>query len=141
MKLLCAAALLSLSLTLPAGAEVIVATDPDFAPVATELAQRLGAADFRVLALQPAALERAEADLILGPDTALADRLIASGAALAPGRVTYAMGRSGTEEAVNPRDGVLMQRAAENAAARDFLDFLLTPEAWDVIVAAGFGAH
>lgn len=118
-----------------------MATDAEFAPLVTALGQQHGTADLRVLILPEAELQHATADLILGTDTSLADQLIATGAALAQSRITYAMGRSGIDKAVNPRDGVLMKRAEENEAARAFHAFLLTPEAWDLIVAAGFGAH
>lgn len=141
MKRLSAAVLLSLMLSLPAGAGIVVATDAEFAPLVPVLAEASGTADVELLILPGADLKGAEADLILGADGAAADHLTASGEALAQSRITYAMGRSGTDAALLARDGVLMQRAAENEAALAFHAFLLTPEAWDLIVAAGFGAH
>lgn len=141
MKRLSAAVLLSLTLSLPVEAGIVVATDAEFAPLVPVLAEASGTADVELLILPGADLKGAEADLILGADASVADHLLASGEALPQSRITYAMGRSGTDAALLARDGVLMQRAAENEAALAFHAFLLTPEAWDLIVAAGFGAH
>lgn len=126
-----------------AGAGALVVTDAEFAPVAEALAglyQSHGGPKIRVESRAKADLAPG-ADIVLGPDEALARDLVAAGLALGDSRVTYAMGLTGTAAATLPRDAVLMQQAAGNTTARDFFGFLLTPEAWDVIVAGGYGAQ
>lgn len=125
---------------LPVRASTVVAVDPVFAPVATALvalfADRTG--HDLVLSVAPGAvLDQTEADVLLAPDADLPARLAESGQARADTLMTYATDPA----AAAPRGAVLMEQAAQDPVARAFMDFLLTPEAWDVIVAHGFGAH
>lgn len=124
-------------------AGAVVATDAEFAPVAEALAglyHAQGGAKVTVERRETNDLAPG-ADIVLGPDAALAADLVAAGLAQADSRITYAMGLTGTEAATRPRDGVLLQQAMSNETARDFFGFLLTPEAWDLIVAGGYGAQ
>lgn len=128
----------------PARADaVVVAVDPQFAPVAQMLTRAF--AEQSGIELQLSLLEggrpAAEVDVLLGPDTALALHLAETGLALPETQVTYAMGAAGTPAAAEPRDAILMAGAAEKAAAREFMAFLMTPDAWDLIVTHGYGAY
>ncbi len=131
---------LALALPLPGRAATVVAVDPGFAPVASVLlglfTDRTGHA--MVLSVVPAgALEQTPADVLLAPDSDMPARLAEQGQAAADTLVTYAT----DPDAASPRGAVLLRPGLADPAARAFLAFLLTPEAWDVIVAHGFGAH
>lgn len=136
---------LTLMLMAPqARASAVVAVDPGFAPVATALLQLFAEQTGHdlVLSVAPApALEQTVADVLLAPDADLPARLAEAGRAAPDTLVTYAMGPEGTEDATRPRDAVLLAEGAANPVARSFMAFLMTPEAWDVIVSHGFGAH
>ena len=124
----------------PAGAMPVVAVDPGFAPVASVLVRlfqdRTGQG-VTLLVGDPAVLAGLGADVLLASDAALPARLAETGQAAADSLVTYATDPG----AQAPRDAVLLAQAAQDPVARAFLAFLLTPEAWDIIVAHGFGAH
>jgi ABC-type molybdate transport system substrate-binding protein len=124
----------------PAGAMPVVAVDPGFAPVASVLVRlfqdRTGQA-VELTVGDPAVLAGLGADVLLASDAALPARLAETGQAAADSLMTYA-----TDPAARgPRDAVLLAQAAQDPVARAFLAFLITPEAWDIIVAHGFGAH
>lgn len=121
-----------------------VAVDPGFAPVASALAQMFSAQTGHDLVLMVAAgpaLEGTAADVLLAPDADLPARLAEDGRAAPESLMTYAMGAAGGDGATRPRDAVLLRDGAQNPVARSFMEFLMTPEAWDVIVSHGFGAH
>lgn len=125
-------------------ATAVVAVDPAFAPVAHELTRLFtDATGHRLeLAIAPVqGLGATTADVLLAADAALPAQLAANGRAAADSLMTYAMGAAGTPSATVPRDAVLLSRGQDNPAALAFLEFLLRPEAWDVIVAHGFGAQ
>lgn len=129
---------------LSAGAEaVVVAVDAEFASVAQVLTQnfteRTGHA--LELAVHNGTVPEAGVDVLLGPDTVTPARLAAEGKAVPESLVTYAMGATGTEEAALPRDAVLMVEARDNPVARDFISYLMTSDAWDLIVTLGYGAY
>jgi ABC-type molybdate transport system substrate-binding protein len=132
MRLL-AACLLFLIVSVPARAQTAtVAVDPGFAPVAVQLAEVFGQMTGHDVALAITAGQGAQqADVLLAADTELPARLAQTGQAEADTLLTYASGR----------DAVLLSQGLDNPVARAFLAFLITPEAWDVIVAHGFGAH
>jgi len=137
---------LMLTLIAPAAraSNTVVAVDPGFAPVASVLLQVFAEQTGHdlVLTVAPApALEGTAADVLLAPDAALPARLAQSGRAEAGSLITYAMGPEGTTGATQPRDAVLLGQGAANPVAQSFMAFLLTPEAWDIIVSHGFGAH
>lgn len=124
----------------PAGAMPVVAVDSGFAPVASVLVRlfqdRTGQA-VELTVGDPAVLAGLGADVLLASDAALPARLAETGQAAADSLMTYA-----TDPAARgPRDAVLLAQAAQDPVARAFLAFLITPEAWDIIVAHGFGAH
>lgn len=128
-----------------AGAEsdVVVAVDPLFAPVAQVLTQSFAELSGHALSLdllKPGALPR-EADIVLAPDAELPRQLVQEGLADPATQVTYAMGAAGTEEATIPRDAILMHAGAEKPAAVEFMAFLMTSDAWDLIVTHGHGAY
>lgn len=125
-------------------ATAVVAVDPEFAPVAQELTRLFSAATGHQLELDVTPAQRlglTRADVLLASDAELPATLAAAGHAAGNSVMTYAMGPVGTASAAAPRDAVLMARGLDNPAALAFLEFLLRPEAWDVIVAHGFGAH
>lgn len=124
----------------PGRAATVVAVDPGFATVASVLlrvfADRTG--HELVLSVAPVpALEQTPAAVLLAPDAEMPERLAEAGQAAADTLMTYAT----DPESIAPRGAVLMQSGLHDPVARAFLAFLLTPEAWDVIVAHGFGAH
>ena len=126
--------------TAPAGAMPVVAVDPGFAPVASVLVRLFQDRTGQGVTLSvgdPAVLAGLGADVLLASDAALPARLAETGQAAADSLVTYATDPAGQA----PRDAVLLAQAAQDPVARAFLAFLLTPEAWDIIVAHGFGAH
>ena len=129
-----------LAMATAARAVPVVAVDPGFAPVADALVRlfrdRTGL-DLRLSVGEPGALPEAGADVLLAADAAWPARLAQTGQAAAETRVTYAT----DPEDQRPRDAILLAQAAGDPVARAFLAFLLTPEAWDIIVAHGFGAH
>lgn len=118
----------------------VVAVDPGFAPVASVLVRLFHERTGQGLELtigDPAVLAGLGADVLLASDAALPARLAETGQAAADSLMTYA-----TDPAARgPRDAVLLAQAAQNPVARSFLAFLMSPEAWDIIVAHGFGAH
>lgn len=121
-------------------AATVVAVDPGFAPVASALVRVFAdqTGHDLVLSVAPApALEQTRAGVLLAPDAELPARLARSGQAAAETLMTYAT----DPRAATPRDAVLLQPGLADPVARAFLAFLLTPKAWDVIVAHGFGAH
>lgn len=123
---------------------VVVAVDADFAPVAQALTQSFTARTGHELELtlrQDAEAVPPGTDVLLAQDAALPARLAAEGLADPETLITYAMGLTGTEAATAPRDAVLLAGARENAVARDFLAFLETTDAWDLIVTHGYGAY
>ena len=132
---------LGLALAAPAQASTVVAVDPGFAPVARALlglfADRTGHADVVLAVAPPAALATLPADVLLAADADLPAQLAETGLAAADTLMTYAT----DPVAAGPRDAVLLRPGLADPVARAFLAFLLTPEAWDVIVAHGFGAH
>lgn len=142
--LACVAVSLMLMAPQARASAAVVAVDPGFAPVADALlrlfAERTGHDLVLAVAAGPA-LEQTPADVLLAPDADLPARLAEAGKAAPESLVTYAMGPEGTEGATQPRDAVLLAEGAQNPVARSFMEFLLTPEAWDVIVSHGFGAH
>ncbi len=142
--LACVAVSLMLMTPQARASAAVVAVDPGFAPVAHALlrlfAERTGHDLVLAVAAGPA-LEQVPADVLLAPDAELPARLAEAGKAAPESLVTYAMGPEGTEDATRPRDAVLLAEGARNPVARSFMEFLLTPEAWDVIVSHGFGAH
>jgi ABC-type molybdate transport system substrate-binding protein len=131
---------LALAAAAPAGAMPVVAVDPGFAPVASVLVRLFQDRTGQGVTLSvgdPAVLAGLGADVLLASDAALPARLAETGQAAADSLVTYATDPAGQ----TPRDAVLLAQAAQDPVARAFLAFLLTPEAWDIIVAHGFGAH
>lgn len=145
MRLLPTLTLWFASLAWTAGAgNVVVAVDQEFAPVAEVLVQIFAdqtGHDLELSVEAPAVLDRTEADVLLAHNAELPARLAEEGRAAPESLMTYAMGQTGTEAAIATRDAVILQEAAENPVAVAFLDFLLSSEAWDVIVSHGFGAH
>lgn len=125
--------LLALTVALPARAlTATVAVDPAFAHVAARLAEVFAqTTGLKVLLSVDSEPQTDRADILLAADSELPARLAETGAAAADTLFTYA-----TE-----RDAILLQAGASNPVARAFLEFLLSPEAWDVIVSHGFGAH
>ena len=124
----------------PARAMPVVVVDPGFAAAASALValfeDRTGTA-LRLAVGDPAVLAGLGADVLLAADAALPARLAETGQAAADSLMTYATDPGGQ----SPRDAVLLAQAAQDPVARAFLSFLLSPEAWDIIVAHGFGAH
>lgn len=122
----------------------LVAVDEAFAPAAAALAPLFAAATGHDLRLAIGGLDAIDSrlragmavDVLLAADPFLPTRLAALGLGLAETRLAYAA--NGPDE---PREAILLHPGVDNPAARAFLDFLLSPEAWDVIVAHGFGAH
>lgn len=146
MRRLAFSALLSAVLLSPVALRaeaVVVAVDPLFAPVAQALSQSFSDRTGHELRLAVMALgELPEAvDVVLAEDAALPSRLAQEGLADPATRVTYAMGATGTEAATAPRDAILMQGAADKPVAQEFMAFLMTPDAWDLIVSHGYGAY
>jgi len=140
LRLASAVLWLALALPQPGRAATVVAVDPGFAPVASVL---LGLFTDRTghpmtLAVAPGAvLEQTTADVLLAPDADMPARLAEQGHAQADTLVTYAT----DPDAAVPRGAVLLRPGLGDPVARAFLAFLLSPEAWEVIVAHGFGAH
>lgn len=121
-----------------------VAVDPAFAPVAAALTDLFAEQTGHALELSveaPGALPQTRADVLLATDAETPKQLAATGRAEGATVMTYAMGLTGTEAAAKPRDAVLLSQGADNPVALAFLDFLMTSEAWDVIVSHGYGAH
>lgn len=134
------ALVMALVVALPVRALPVVAVDPGFAPVASVLVRLFqdSTGDAVTLSIgEPAVLAADGADVVLAADAALPALLVESGQGARDSVVTYA-----TDPAARtPRDAVLLIQAAQDPVARAFLAFLMTPEAWDIIVAHGFGAH
>ena len=134
------ALVMALVVALPVRALPVVAVDPGFAPVASVLVRLFqeSTGDAVMLSIgEPAVLAADGADVVLAADAALPALLVESGQGARDSVVTYA-----TDPAARtPRDAVLLIQAAQDPVARAFLAFLMTPEAWDIIVAHGFGAH
>lgn len=131
---------LALAGPFPAQATTVVAVDPGFAPVASVLLRLFtdSTGHPMVLSVAPEGLlEQTPADVLLAPDADMPARLAEQGQAAADTQVTYATDPA----AATPRDAVLLHPSGRDPVARAFLVFLLTPEAWEVIVAHGFGAH
>ncbi|MDO9525031.1 MAG: substrate-binding domain-containing protein [Gemmobacter sp.] len=135
-------ALLALTTPLHAGT-ALVAVDAAFAPVAAAIAPLFAASTGHEVRLSVGGIEfldqrlraGAAVDVLLAADPFLPTRLAALGLGLSETRLAYAASNDLTREAI------LLRPGTDNPAARAFLDFLLTPEVWDVIVAHGFGAH
>lgn len=140
MRAALAALAMALLAAVPARAMPVVAVDPGFAPVASVLVRLFQDRTGQAVTLSvgdPAVLAGLGADVLLATDAALPARLAETGQAAADSLITYA-----TDPAARaPRDAVLLAQAAQDPVARAFLAFLMTPEAWDIIVAHGFGAH
>lgn len=131
---------LASAVPVPGRAATVVAVDPGFAPVASVLLGLFtdSTGHAMVLSVAPGnVLEQTLADVLLAPDSDMPARLAEQGQAAAETLVTYAT----DPEAAVPRGAVLLRPGLADPAARAFLAFLLTPEAWEVIVAHGFGAH
>jgi hypothetical protein len=121
-----------------------VLVDPAFAQVAVLLVRSYAGSSGHRMALtvtpdfRPETLD-ARAHLVLAPDTDSAEALEAAGLAL-PGGLDYARARVDDAESP-PRRAVLTQTGRVDPGALGFLEYLSSPEAWDVIVHHGFGAH
>ena len=118
--------------------------DSGFAPVAVALVRAFAGTSGHRLALRvaadfsPQALP-ADVHLVLAPDTDSAEGLESAGLAL-PGGLDYARARADDAESP-PRRAVLTHAGRDDPGALGFLEYLASPEAWDLIVHHGFGAH
>jgi ABC-type molybdate transport system substrate-binding protein len=128
---------------------VHVAVDESFASAAAALAPMFTSLTGHQVTLDPlpgAALQGrlragADYDVLLAADAETPARIVAEGLGLADSVFTYATAGLEPPADVAPKDAVLLSRAGGNPAARAFMAFLATPEAWEVIVSHGFGAH
>lgn len=132
-----------------AGLAALVAVDEGFAPVAAALVplfMRSTGHEAILQAAPTAALyarlrDGAGYDLLLAADRETPARLVAEGLGQGDSVITYAVAARHDSGETVVQDAVLLRAGVSNPAARAFLDFLESPEAWDVIVSHGFGAH
>ena len=121
-----------------------VLVDAPFVQVASALARQFAARSGYVLTLAVVAPDQTQtpdplAHVMLAPDSQSADELEAAGLAV-PGGLVYGSSAQGEPDG-DLRRAVLLQPGRGHEAATSFLDYLSSPEAWDLIVAHNFGTH